>query len=87
MEDAFSPRWFATPDGGTVYALTHPDRLVEHQRIGRFHRRHVLEVTTYADRLHVAGLLERVAEGLLRSLDEREHAEAVSNIERLEPLP
>lgn len=87
MEDAFSPRWFATPDGGTVYALTHPDRLVEHQRIGRFHRHHVLEVKTYADRLHVAALLERVEDGLLRSLDEREHAEAVSNIEQLEPLP
>ena len=87
MEDAFSPRWFATPDGGTVYALTHPDRLVEHQRIGRFHRLHVLEVKTYADRLHVAALLERVEHGLLRPMDETEHAEAVNNIERLEPLP
>ena len=87
MEAAFSPRWFATPDGGTVYALTHPNRLVEHQRIGRFHRRHVLEVKTYADRLHVAALLERVEHGLLRSMEETEHAEAVNNIERLEPLP
>lgn len=87
MEDGFSPRWFATPDGGTVYALTHPDRLVEHHRIGRFHRHCVLEVKTYADRLHVAALLERIEDGLLRSLDEREYAEAVSNIERLEPLP
>lgn len=87
MEDAFAPRWFATPDGRTVYALTHPDRLVEHQCIGRFHRRHVLEVKTYADRLHVASLLERVEDGLLRPMGEREHAEAVSNIERLEPLP
>ena len=87
MEDAFSPRWFATPDGGTVYAWTHPDRLVEHQRIGRFHRRHVLEVQTYADRLHVAALIERLDDGLLKSMDEREYAETVSNIERLEPLP
>lgn len=87
MEDAFSPRWFATPDGRTVYALAHPDRLVEHQRIGRFHRRHVLEVKTYADRLHVAALLERVENGLLTSMGEPAYAEAVSNIERLEPLP
>ena len=67
--------------------MTHPDRLVEHHRIGRFHRHCVLEVKTYADRLHVAALLERIEDGLLRSLDEREYAEAVSNIERLEPLP
>ena len=67
--------------------MTHPDRLVEHQRIGRFHRRHVLEVKTYADRLHVAALLERVEHGLLRPMDETEHVEAVNNIERLEPLP
>ena len=87
MEDAFSPRWFDTPDGGTVYAWTHPDRLVEHQRIGRFHRRHVFEVKTYADRLHVAALVERLDDGLLKSMDEREYAETVSNIERLEPLP
>lgn len=87
MEDAFSPHWFATPDGRTVYALTHPDRIVEHQSIGRFHRRHVLEVKTYADRLHVSSLLERLQQGLLRPMGQQEYAEAVSNIERLEPLP
>lgn len=87
MDTPFIPSWFATPDGTTLYAMTDPDRLVEHQRIGRRYRRHVLEVQTYADRLHVASLLERVEAGWLVRMEAEEYAEAVRNIETLEPLP
>ena len=87
MDTPFIPSWFATPDGPTLYALTGPDRLVEHQRIGRRYRMQVLEVKTYADRLHVASLLERVEAGWLVRMEAEEYAEAVRNIETLEPLP
>ena len=87
MDAPFTPSWFATPDWTTLYALTGPDRLVEHQRIGRRYRMQVLEVKTYADRLHVASLLERVDAGWLVRMEAEEHAEAVRNIETLEPLP
>ena len=70
-----------------MYAMTGPDRLVEHQRIGRRYRMQVLEVKTYADRLHVASLLERVEAGWLVRMEVEEYAEAVRNIETLEPLP
>lgn len=87
MDTPFIPSWFATPDGTTLYALTGPDRLVEHQRVGRHYRRQVLEVKTYADRLHVASLLERVDAGWLVRMEAEAYAEAVRNIETLEPLP
>ena len=87
MDTPFIPSWFATPDGTTLYALTRPDCLIEHQRVGRRYRRHVLEVQTYADRLHVASLLERVEAGWLVRMEAEEYAEAVRNIETLEPLP
>jgi len=87
MDSAFVPRWFATPDGGTVYAMTGSDRILEHRRVGRRYRRQVLEVRTYADRLYVASLLDRVQEGLLVSMEQEEYDEAVRNIERLEPMP
>ena len=86
MDTPFTPSWFATPDGTTLYALTGPDRMVEHQRIGRRYRMHVLEVKTYADRLHVTSLLERVEAGGLVRMEAEEYAEAVRNIETLEPL-
>ena len=87
MDTPLTPFWFATPDGTTLYALTGPDRLVEHQRVGRRYRWQVLEVKTYADRLHVASLLERVDAGWLVRMEAEEYAEAVRNIETLEPLP
>ena len=87
MDAPFTPSWFATPDGTTLYALTGPDRLVEHQRIGRRYRMQVLEVKTFADRLHVASLLERVEAGWLVRMEAEEYADAVRNIETLEPLP
>ena len=87
MDTPFTPSWFATPDRTTLYALTGPDRLVEHQRIGRRYRTQVLEVKTYADRLHVASLLERVNAGWLVRMEAEQYAEAVRNIETLEPLP
>ena len=77
-----SPALVSTPDGGRC--IDPPRPALEHQRIG-VSIAVVLEVKTYADRLHVAGLLERVEDGLL-TLDDG-NAEAVSNIERLEPLP
>ena len=54
MDTPFTPSWFATPDGTTLYALTGPDRMVEHQRIGRRYRMHVLEVKTYACLLYTS---------------------------------
>ena len=87
MDTPFAPCWFATPDRTTLYALTGPDRLVEHQRMGRRYRMHMLEVKNYADRLHVTSLLERVEAGWLVRMEAEEYAEAVRNIETLEPLP
>lgn len=86
MSEWDGPRWFATPDGGTLYALEGPDFLVEHQRIGRRYVVHRLEVKTYADRLQVSALLARLESGMLQALDAEEYARRVSNIERLEPL-
>ena len=60
---------------------------MEHQRIGRRYRMQVLEVKTYADRLHVASLLERVDAGWLVRMEAEEYADAVRNIETLEALP
>lgn len=87
MDTPFAPCWFATPDRTTLYALTGPDRLVEHQRMGSRYRRQVLEVQSYADRLHVASLLERLEAGWLSRMEAEEYADAVRNIETLEPLP
>ena len=86
MEVPETPRWFATPDGGTLYALLSPDRLVEHQRLGGRYLHHVFEVKTYADRLHLASLLERLEQGLLEGLTREEYDGRVRNIERLERL-
>ena len=47
---------------------------------------HVLEVKTYADRLHLASLLERLEQGLLEGLTREEYDGRVRNIERLERL-
>jgi hypothetical protein len=84
MEMVRTPKWFATPDGGSIYALLTPDRLEEHQRLGRRYLHHVLEVRTYADRLHVVALLERVANGDIIALEEDEYDERIKNIEQLE---
>lgn len=48
--------------------------------------RHVLEVKTYPDRLHVSALLDRLASGALVSLEEVDYAERVRNIEQLERI-
>lgn len=87
MDKVFVPRWFAAPDLATFYAVTSPDILVEHQRIGQRYRRHLLEVRTYADRLHLQALLDRADAGLFVSMTQGEYEEAVKNIERLEPMP
>ena len=79
---AFIPSLLATPDGTTLYAMTGPDWLAEHQRIGRRYRMQVLEVKTYADRLHVASPLERVEAGWLVRMRREEYAVAVRNIGR-----
>ena len=86
MEVTFIPQWFATPDGASTYALSSPDRLVEHQRVGGRYMRHVLEVKTYPDRLYVSALLDRLASGALVSLEEVDYAERVRNIEQLERI-
>ncbi len=86
MEFPATPLWFATPDGGSLYALVSPDRLVEHQRLGERYLHHVLEVNTYADRLHVVDLLERLKQGLLAGLTREEYDRRIRNIERLERL-
>ena len=87
MDKVFVPRWFAAPDLATFYAVTSPDILVEHQRIGQRYRRHLLEVRTYADRLHLQALLDRADAGLFVLMTQGEYEEAVKNIERLEPMP
>ena len=87
MDKAFVPQWFATPDLGTLYAMTDPDRVVEHQRIGRRYRRHLLEIKTYADRLHAQALLDRAESGALVSMGLDAYEQAVKNMERLEPMP
>ena len=87
MDKVFVPRWFAAPDLATFYAVTSPDILVEHQRIGQRYRRHLLEVRTYADRLYLQALLDRADAGLFVSMTQGEYEEAVKNIERLEPMP
>ena len=86
MDKVFVPRWFAAPDLATLYAVTSRDVLMEHQRIGQRYRRHLLEVRTYADRLHVQALLDRVDAGLFVSMAQHEYEEAVRNMERLEPM-
>jgi len=86
MSSGFVPRWFSTPDGRTVYALEQPDHLVEHQRLGIRYLVHRMDVQTYADRLHIAGLIERLESGLLRELTEDAYRAEVSNIERLERM-
>ncbi len=68
MQDPFSPRWFCTPDGGSLYALTAPDQLLEHQRIGTRHAVHELKAATFADRLRISDLLEGAAAGQLLEL-------------------
>ena len=42
------------------------------------------ELRTFADRLHVEGLRERLSEGLLSPLSADAHAAQVKNMERLE---
>ena len=86
MSSRFVPRWFSTPDGRTVYALEQPDHLVEHQRLGARYLVHRLAVQTYADRLHIAGLIERLESGLLRELTEDAYRAEVRNIEQLERM-
>ena len=87
MDKVFAPRWFAAPDLATLYAVTSPDVVMEHQRIGQRYRRHLFEVRTYADRLYVQALLDRADAGLFVSMTQPEYEDAVKNIERLEPMP
>ena len=87
MDKVFVPRWFATPDLGSLYAMTSPDQVLEHQRIGQRYRRHLLEVRTYADRLHAQALLDGADAGLFVSMAQDEYEKAVKNMERLEPMP
>lgn len=86
MATAFSPQWFTTPDGRSIYALESADRLVEHQQIGKRYTVHVLVVKTYPDRLHIAGLVEGMETGAMLPLALGEYQKRVSNIERLERL-
>jgi len=86
MSETPYPRWFATPDGNTVYAVPSEESWVEHQRIGERYQRHEMVVSTYADRLHVAALLERLEAGGLIALGEAEYLNRVRHIERLKPL-
>lgn len=86
MATAFSPQWFTTPDGRSIYALESAERLVEHQQIGARYTVHVLVVKTYPDRLHIAGLLDGIESGAMLPLVWSEYQERVSNIERLERL-
>ena len=86
MTSAFSPQWFTTPEGRSIYALESSERLVEHQQMGARYMVHVLAVKTYPDRLHIAGLLQAVEAGSLVPLTQEEYQERVSNIERLERL-
>lgn len=85
MSESFSPVWFETPDGATLYALEAPDRIVEHRRLGRRCMRHVLEIRTFADRLHLEALLGQLEGGGLRALDGDAYAARLRNMERLEP--
>lgn len=85
MPDPFSPRWFETPDGSTLYSLEAPDRLVEHRRLGRRCMVHVLEIRNFADRLHLESLLEGLALGRFEALDRLAYADRLRNMERLEP--
>ncbi len=80
------PRWFATPDGNTLYAIFSPEHWVEHQRMGGHYQRYEMEVKTYADRLHVAALEDRLASGALVSMGEAEYELQVRHIERLKRL-
>ena len=73
MPDPFIPRWFATPDGGSIYALDAPDHLLEHQRIGSRHAVHELRATTFPDRLRIADLVEGAASGRLLELSAEEY--------------
>jgi hypothetical protein len=84
MAEGFAAVWFSTPDGRSIYAHTAPDRVLEHQRMGARYAVHEMVVKTYADRLHIAALLERLQSGLMRPLTEDEYRLEVSNIERLE---
>jgi len=84
MESAFIPLWCMTPDGRTLYDLSQPDRIIEHQQLGTRYMVHELELRTFADRLHVAGLRERLTGGILSPLSADAHAARVSNMERLE---
>lgn len=86
MPTSSYPRWFATPNGDTLYALISPERWVEHQRMGGHYQRYEMEVKTYADRLHVAALEDRLASGELVSMGEVEYQEQVRHIERLKRL-
>lgn len=86
MSASSYPRWFATPDGNTLYALSSPEHWVEHQRMGGRYQRYEMEVKTYADRLHVAALEDRLASGELVSIGEAEYMEQVRHIERLKRL-
>lgn len=73
MEEPLTTRWFATPDGGSLYALSGLDRLLEHQRIGSRHAVHELQATTFADRLRMSDLLEGAAAGRLLELTAEEY--------------
>ena len=86
MSSPSSTRWFSTPDGRTLYALTVDGQWTEHQRMGKRYQLHRMDVKTYADRLHVAALIERLDAGLLEVLDEEEYRNRVRNIEQLERL-
>lgn len=86
MPSVFSPQWFTTPDGRSLYALESPERLVEHQQMGTRYMVHVLVVKTYPDRLYIAGLLQGMEAGTLLSLTEEAYRMRLRNMLRLERL-
>ena len=86
MDSSFSPQWFTTPDGRSIYALESAEILVEYQQIGTRYMVHVLEAKTHPDRLYISDLLEGIEKGALLSLSLSEYQVRVSNIERLERL-
>ena len=82
MSEANFPRWFTWPDGRSIYALPSAERLVEHQKIGNRHAVHVLEVTTYPDRLRIQDLMDSWEAGALVQLSRQEYERQMVDMEQ-----
>jgi hypothetical protein len=82
MSKAQFPLWLAWPDGRSIYALPSAERLVEHQKIGNRHAVHVLEVTTYPDRLRIQDLMDSWKAGALVQLSRQEYERQMVDMEK-----